>query len=485
MASLQITVADASLGWLSPPALSGIDIRDAAGKQLATVESIRMNRSPLALVSDLNNLGEIEIERPVVYLAVRPDGTNWQDALGPLLENAKEDAGRGNEIDEWRRRRQIAVRVIDGTVLVEETATAQRWRLHARQCAVRLARRDRGDAARFCRRASSTTDGLATPTMTPASFVLALTNDQGRQQLTWQLQNIPLAAAEPWLRLASAGRGDQRRIVRTRNGDVGSHRGQSAQRLFHIRHAHIASRSTSPRRQLAGDHVRLANVELPWRLTSQPTGITIEDLQLKSDVGRFAARGTLDPAMLATASDQRFGAAQRGCPARRRSSRAKSISRRWRRCCRTCCGFAATRQITAGKLQLAGRSQPIDGGQSFSGMLRTSGLAATSAGRPLAWEQPVDATFELRREQGELRLESLKCAVGILEHRRGRHRRTTHGERQLRSQSTVRAARAVCRFEEHASWPAPARPMSTGTSATANSKSLANSEVRAAASRPG
>jgi hypothetical protein len=71
-------------------------------------------------------------------------------------------------------------------------------------------------------------------------------------------------------------------------------------------------------------------------------------------------------------------------------------------------------KITAGKLQLAGRSQPIDGGQSFSGMLRTSGVAATSAGRPLAWEQPIDATFELRREQGELRLESLKCASEFL-----------------------------------------------------------------------
>ena len=42
-------------------------------------------------------------------------------------------------------------------------------------------------------------------------------------------------------------------------------------------------------------------------------------------------------------------------------------------------------------------------------MLRTTGLAATSAGRPLTWDQPVDATFELRRELGVLRLESLKC----------------------------------------------------------------------------
>ena len=48
--SVRVTVADASLGWFSPPALSGIDVRDAAGQPLATIESIRTNRSPLALV---------------------------------------------------------------------------------------------------------------------------------------------------------------------------------------------------------------------------------------------------------------------------------------------------------------------------------------------------------------------------------------------------------------------------------------------------
>jgi len=65
--------------------------------------------------------------------------------------------------------------------------------------------------------------------------------------------------------------------------------------------------------------------------------------------------------------------------------------------------------ITAGRLELAGRTQPIEGGESLSGVLRAAGLAATSGGRPLAWNQPVDAKFELRRENGSMRLESLKC----------------------------------------------------------------------------
>ena len=51
--SVRVTVADASLGWFSAPALTGIEISDAAGAKLATVESIRTNRSPLALASNL------------------------------------------------------------------------------------------------------------------------------------------------------------------------------------------------------------------------------------------------------------------------------------------------------------------------------------------------------------------------------------------------------------------------------------------------
>ena len=50
-----------------------------------------------------------------------------------------------------------------------------------------------------------------------------------------------------------------------------------------------------PPRNFVGDRIRLARVELPWQISSQPTGLAIENLQLKSDVGQVTVRGRLDP----------------------------------------------------------------------------------------------------------------------------------------------------------------------------------------------
>ena len=174
---------------------------------------------------------------------------------------------------------------------------------------------------------------------------------------------------------------------------------------------------TSP--EMAGDHLRLASVELPWRLTAQPAGVTIDDLQLKSDVGPICGprvvrsgdsiassewRRTLTPAR----HDVEFQGEVDLAPL------AAMLPHLLR--------IRGDTTITAGKLQLAGRSQPIEGGQSLSGMLRTTGLAATSAGKPLTWNQPIDATFELRREQDQVRLESLKCQSEFLSVNAAGHR---------------------------------------------------------------
>lgn len=407
--TLQITLADASLGWFSAPAVAGVEIRDAKGQQLATIESLRMSRSPLALLSNLNELGEVEIQRPVGYLAVRPDGTNWLDALGPLLKESESDADDAASAKS-KLLPAIAVKVIDGTVLVEETATAQRWRLYALNAQFD----SRGAAVGIPPLSLSGQLDAGGQGNVPAAaaFALTLTNEAGRQQATLQLQNVPLAAAEPWLRLKMPGA--------TISGG-----------LFGQGTATWAATATNPLAdcatngtltiqslhfsapQLAGDRVRLATVELPWRLTSQPGEITIEDLQLKTAVARLAARGTLDPAVFAAATatnSMAMNTAARHDVEFQGEVELAPLAAMLPHLLR----IRSDTSITAGKLQLAGRSEPIEGGQAVSGMLRTSGIAATSAGRPINWDTPIDATFEVRREASQLRLESLKCASEFL-----------------------------------------------------------------------
>lgn len=397
--SLLVTANGASLGWFTPPALSGIEIADAAGQKLASVEAVRLDRTPFALLANRSNLGEIEVTKPVVYVAVLPDGTNWEKALAPFLTpTADSNAVAESPTSTASPRVEAAIRVIDGTVLVEETSTGQRWRLYGLNAEVDI----RGIAVGLP--PLSLTGQLDTPNAAmpvPATFSLAIANDGGRQQMTLTLQNLPLAAAEPWLRIEVPGS-----TLR------GSLFGQGTATWMATAANPLTDGSTSGKLtlqaveftapDLAGDTLRLARVEVPWRLTSQTTGVTIDEFQLQCDVGRFAARGTLDPTLttLAARHDVEFQGEAELAPL------AAMLPHLLR--------IRGDTKVTAGKLELAGRSQPIEGGQSLSGMLRTANIAATSGGRPLAWDQPINATFELRRELGNLRLESLKCQSDFL-----------------------------------------------------------------------
>ncbi len=238
--ALRVTVDDASLGWLSPPAIMGVTVRDAAGNQLATVESIRMNRSPLALASNWHELGEIEVQRPVVYLAIRPGGTNWQDALAPFLADAKSNAAADTTQSESAIP-TVAFRVVDGTVLVEETATAQRWRLFALNA--QLDTHGAADGLPACSIAGQLDTGsTAGPANAPASFAAALTNDQGRQQLTLATAEHPARSRRAVAADGDAGRGAEWRIDWTRNRLMGGERDQSSQPMLDFRLAHARIR---------------------------------------------------------------------------------------------------------------------------------------------------------------------------------------------------------------------------------------------------
>ncbi len=80
-----VTIESASLGWLSPVVANDIQAYDGDGHPLVEVKSLRSEKSLLALLSDQARLGQFQIEHPAVHLVLRQDGSNWQDALAPLL----------------------------------------------------------------------------------------------------------------------------------------------------------------------------------------------------------------------------------------------------------------------------------------------------------------------------------------------------------------------------------------------------------------
>lgn len=391
---LRISVREASLSWIRGPSLSGIVVTDSAGAEVLTAEQVRSDRAPLHLIFNRRELGILELTRPTLHVKVRPDGSNLEDIVQQLVAEFSSSVVDSPQADATPAY-AFAVQLVEGTILAEDISTGRRWRIEGlnAQYDTHTARGGLG-RGQVTGRIVELSRGLAQEV--PAgkfTFTLQPTNT-GQQQLNVQTESVALAFAQPWLRrfvaeceISGALSGHAAASWSATDGAIPSDLTTTGTVTIDRFDA------TAP--ALAGDRVRLSRVELPWRMISQPTGLAIEELQFRSEIGQAAVRGRLDP---------KFDAARHDVELRGVVDVAR-LAAMLPRAMRIRSGTT----ITSGTLDFSGRCQPREGGQFISGSLRTSPLAATNAGQPLRWDQPVNATFALRRNNESLELDTLRC----------------------------------------------------------------------------
>jgi hypothetical protein len=410
---LRVSVGDASLGWLSAPSLAEVQVRDAAGDALLMAESIRIDRTPANLFFNSHELGVVEIVRPSIYLKTRGDGSNLEDSLRQLLAEVANDVPEPDAVDVPSPPVAVVLKIVAATVLIDDTTTGRRWRVEGLdlQYDTHGANGGLGHGKLVGQIVDIGPDnavlgsaGRFAATIEPA--------DGGKCRMSLQSDALSLALTVPWLQRFVAGA----ELAGTLSGQGTAEWTLSTAALpadFTTSGSLSIDRLDAAAAALAGDRIRLARVELPWRLAAQPAGLVIDDLQLRSEIGQVAVRGTIDPAAFAQAPTD--GAAVADAVARhavemRGSLDLVALAKMLPRALKIREGTT----ITSGSIQLAARAEPADGGQLFTGSLQTAQLAAIAAGRPIRWDQPVSAGFALRRAQGTLRLDSLKCDSDFL-----------------------------------------------------------------------
>ena len=125
---VSLAIGDVSLGWFSPPVLTDVRMQDAVGQPLLSAETIRLERSTWQLATNSRDLGTISIVRPTLYITLRADGSNWQDAVKDLLSGlVKEDEGPGAATASEPVRG--TVKLIEGVIVAQDGVTGLQWRI--------------------------------------------------------------------------------------------------------------------------------------------------------------------------------------------------------------------------------------------------------------------------------------------------------------------------------------------------------------------
>jgi hypothetical protein len=391
--ALRITASGGSFSWKNGASLSGIEVRDAAGDLLLVAEKISIDRAPGNLLMHPRDLGNFEIHRPTLYLKTRPDGSNLEDVAQKLLSSTAPDQS-APAANETKPPFALAVYVTEGTILAQDTASGRQWQ--ANKLDVRYNNRGAGGGPGIASASGELLESRDGKTVVPAGkFAASLkTDDAGKNQLTFDVTDVSLTIAGPWLRrfefVIEAGG----RFSANATASWSTTTGAAASDLQSAGMLTIDNLdATAP--GLQGDRIKLSRVELPWRCSSQPGGIAVEECQLRSDVGQVALRGRLDPTLAAERHDLELRGSIDAARLAAMLPRALSLRE----------GIT----ITSGTVKLAGRCQPVESAQVISCSVRMAELSAANAGRPIRWDEPIDANFAMRRGASGIQLDTLKC----------------------------------------------------------------------------
>jgi hypothetical protein len=397
--ALRVSVGNATLGWFTRPSLDQVKVWDAKGNELMTAEAIHIDRAPSSLLFDWHNLGTIEVVRPALHLQLRNDGSNVDDVIQRVLAEVAKDNETRPVGDANSQPTAVAIHVVDGAIFAEDATTGRRWHVQSINLNYDLPGTKNGLGQGQLSGQIADIGANNTVVGAPGQFAVDLKTDGAdKQQLTLQAAGLSLGLADAWLRRlvtgtelsgTLSGQGSATWTARgsTLPTDLTSNGTLSIDRLD----------MTAP--ILKGDRIRLARVELPWRLSAQPGGIVLDDAQVRCDIGQLAVRGKIVPQAIAQSDLDARGSVElfRLAAMLPHALRIRNDT-----------------TITSGTIQLTARTQPADGGELLSGSLQTAHLAGTSSGRPIRWNQPVSAIFSIRRKQGGYQLDALKCDSDFL-----------------------------------------------------------------------
>ena len=423
---LRLTSGRASIGWFTSPVIYDLQLSDASGQPLFTANMVKIDRSPLALLGNGRNLGTVSVESPVVYLCVRPDGSNWQDILQAVEKLQDEStAKQESSLRELPSEIQAVVQVANAAVVVQDASTGQTWRIENANAEFSTGPHDLGQIALTIAGRVVSGEAPGSPTLPVDSagnvaegcFAMALSQTpEGHNRLDCRCNHVPMGPLTAWLQKVA----DRPQVAGWLTVE-----GFATWPVGHALsggHDFKAKIGSLPDRfatsgyitieeldfitgGLVADRLRLSRIDVPWNLSAEGGEVLINELACRSEIGTLTAQGTV------TRTSLTHQAARDANGLQDFSLQGKLDLARLAQMLPNTLRIRPATAITSGTLNLAIRDQQVEGGARLSGSLDATQLAATSHGQVLRWEKPIRINFETTRAGHQFRIDRLECVA--------------------------------------------------------------------------
>ncbi|HTU91971.1 MAG TPA: DUF748 domain-containing protein, partial [Gemmataceae bacterium] len=285
-----IRIGHASVGWFRPPIITDIEVRDRAGRMLLRVPRLEGNKSLAALLCHPFDLGEFRLTEPVLHIVCSRDSSNLEAALAYWLQKKETPSDFGFALN------GVAVRAVlaQARIVLEEEDSGRSWSLDPLDLTAAIPSDRRTPLRLELNSMPANAQGFGRLSAELSVHFADTPGGRPRLRAEGELRagELPLEAAEPFLRRLQPHiklGGQLNANVKLRPGD--GQAGAPDLRLEGNVSIHALSLSGS---LLGPDVLRLQQVQAPLRIAFGGSRLSIEQLEIQSEVGKISLAGAMD-----------------------------------------------------------------------------------------------------------------------------------------------------------------------------------------------
>jgi hypothetical protein len=285
-----IRIASASLWWFSPPVFTDIEVRDGNGRTLLQLPCLEGSKSLIRLLCHPFDLGEFRLIQPTVHVLCAQDSSNLEAVLAYWLQKKEVPSDSGFALD------GIAVRAVltQAHIVLEDEESGRKWSLDPLDLTVTIPRNRRTPIGLELN--ASVTDAQRRGQLHAEVSAHFVERNGARPRLRAEgeidADELPLDAVEPLLRrLEPHLKLDGRLNAHLKLQPSDGHPGAPDVRIQGSVAVQELALSDS---YLGPDILRLTRVEAPCRIALDGSRLSIEQLDIQSEVGKINLAGTVD-----------------------------------------------------------------------------------------------------------------------------------------------------------------------------------------------
>ena len=410
----KVSVDSVSMGWFQPIKLTNLHATDVDGESIVQIADVTTTRSLFSLLTG-DDYGQIHVQSPIVYLDLRADGSNLEDAIGNYIPASPGEPALPNpEPAQPFPLPKLVVNVHDGQVVVSASTTKKSWQISELnavaktaaesapldidvQCVVTPGVPNENGQTILLNAGGLGISGKIDPGADTLSF--------GSADIALETQNLPLSLIAPVLQRFIGKTDSDGRVNGTLQAAYNAH---SNSANVSIQQLTLKGVGVTAPELIGSDRLAIDSLSAQGTLQISPTVISADQFNIKSPVGKVTADGSFDLNQLTNLAnsgqllDTPFRMDGEIDLARLIQMFPSSLQ------------LHQDLEVMSGKVNFYANSRSENGNRRLVLNLDTANLQARRGNQNIAWAQPLRLVGTVHQSAGRLALEEVRCESDFL-----------------------------------------------------------------------